>query len=141
MNRLDLDCERALHDDRIDGVAAVFYENERPLRGLAGLMDWRSGGLLSQCLRKGAITGRTGECAYVPLTRPDKVWHILLVGGGQLTRYGKRGLVSDEAFSALRANLLRLKLERIGISRTEFGGLNDEYFSEQLGKAPYWVLP
>jgi len=72
---------------RIDGLRAEvavlpFFTDERPLRGAAGLCDWRLCGRLSRVLQRGRVTGALGEVTLVP-GRPrlpfDK---LLLVGCG-----------------------------------------------------------
>ncbi len=72
---------------RIDALRAEvavlpFFADERPLRGAAGLCDWRLCGRLSRVLQRGRVTGGLGEVTLVP-GRPrlpfDK---LLLVGCG-----------------------------------------------------------
>lgn len=67
---------------RYEAVVLPFFEDERPLRGAAGLCDWRLCGRLSRLLQSGRVTGSLGEVTLVP-PRPrlpfDK---LLLVGCG-----------------------------------------------------------
>ena len=42
-------------------ILALIPEDERPLRGDAGLVDWRLCGLISKHLRSGYVTGQLGE--------------------------------------------------------------------------------
>src|SRR5436190_1879228 len=51
---------------RVDLAVLPFFEDERPLQGLAGLVDWRIGGGLSALLRAGFCTGATGEAVLLP---------------------------------------------------------------------------
>ena len=141
MKLLEMEPDRALFEGKLQGLIATFYENERPLRGLAGLLDWRLGGILSRAIRIGALTGRTGECGYVPFSRNGHTYHLLLLGGGQLSRYARRGLVPDDSFAALKKNLQGLKLGEIGLSRSDFGGLADDYLDRQLEGAAFWIVP
>jgi Cytosol aminopeptidase family, N-terminal domain len=78
---------------RLDGVQAEvvacgIWEDERPLTGLGGLLDWRLGGKLSQLARGGFLSGALGEVLFVP-GRPrlpfDKV---LLFGLGPRLGFG-----------------------------------------------------
>ncbi len=133
--------DRALFDGTVQGVIAPFYENERPLRGMAGLIDWKLGGVVSECLRQGKLTGKAGECAYIPIQKANRVYHLLLVGGGTLTRFAKRGLIPDESFAALRKNLKTLGLPDLAVSRADLGGLTDEYLGQQLKGAALWIAP
>lgn len=55
-----------------DGVAGAealamgFFTDERPLRGAAGLCDWRLCGRLSRLLKAGRLSGKRGETTIVP---------------------------------------------------------------------------
>jgi hypothetical protein len=138
---LECPADRALFDGTIQGVVAPFYENERPLRGLAGLLDWRLGGVVSECLKRGVLAGRAGECAYVPVQKAGKTYHLLLVGGGTLSRFAKRGLIPDDSFAALRKNLKTLGIQNLAASRADLGGLTDEYLNQQLQGASLWITP
>ncbi len=67
---------------RAEVAVLPFFADERPLRGAAGLCDWRLCGKLSRVLQRGRVTGALGEVTLVP-GRPrlpfDK---LLLVGCG-----------------------------------------------------------
>jgi hypothetical protein len=57
--------------DAVDGAHAeslcLFVgEDERPLTGLAGLIDWRLSGRLSRLLKGGQLTGGAGEAVLTP---------------------------------------------------------------------------
>jgi hypothetical protein len=43
-----------------------FFTDERPLRGVAGLCDWRLSGRISRLLKAGKICGGRGEVTLVP---------------------------------------------------------------------------
>lgn len=45
----------------VDSYAVFVAEDERPLTGLAGLLDWRLAGGLSRQLQGGLFSGRPGE--------------------------------------------------------------------------------
>lgn len=120
-----LDAERALFEGRVQGIAAVISPEEKPPQGLAGLLDWRFQGAISRGIASGFLTGRAGECAYLPLTRAGKTYHVLLIGSA-------RGAVSAESIKALRKNLASLKLARVGVSRADWNAASDEFFSKNL---------
>jgi hypothetical protein len=44
-----------------DALVVPLWTDVRPLRGAAGLLDWRLNGRLSQLLREGRVEGATGE--------------------------------------------------------------------------------
>ncbi|MGC9324422.1 MAG: M17 family peptidase N-terminal domain-containing protein [Desulfomonilia bacterium] len=62
-----------------------FFSDERPLKGLTGLLDWRLEARISQLIISGFMTGEYGEKAMVgPFTAyADRV--LILVGLGRLT--------------------------------------------------------
>jgi hypothetical protein len=50
----------------VDALALSFFGDERPLRGVAGLCDWRLCGRLSRLLRAGRLSGLRGEVTMLP---------------------------------------------------------------------------
>ena len=72
---------------RLDGVesevlALPFFSDLRPLRGAAGLVDWRMCGFLSKLLIRGRIDGSPSELTLLPSSERLSVDKILLVGLG-----------------------------------------------------------
>ncbi|HKC51177.1 MAG TPA: M17 family peptidase N-terminal domain-containing protein [Myxococcota bacterium] len=65
-----------------DTILVPVPEDERPLRGDAGLVDWRLCGLISDQLRSGYVSGALGEAALLPGARPLSPSRLLLVGTG-----------------------------------------------------------
>ena len=126
-------------------IAASVFENERPLRGIAGWLDWRFQGALSEGLRKGILTGKAGECGYVPVTRAGKLFHIVLAGGGKLTaaekESGKRAELPAATWEALKKNLASLKLGKIAISREDMGGVSEAELEKKLKGVTVWIAP
>lgn len=138
---LEIPAETALFQGEVDGIVATFFENERPLAGLAGLLDWRLHGAISERLRAGAISGKAGECVYLPWTRHGVTRHVLLVGAGFSEAPGRRGKPDAEAWQTLKKNLPALGLKRIGVSRADFGNMTDSELHQQLKGVPLWIAP
>ena len=136
---LDLEADRALFESQIEIIVAAIYENERPLAGLSGLLDWRFQGAISKCIRSGAISGEAGECAYIPVVKNGKTFRILLTGAGKSPRPGDRSIPPVESLRALTKNLAGLKLSSIGISRRDFGNPSEEFFTKHLKGIPVRV--
>ncbi|HVI01053.1 MAG TPA: M17 family peptidase N-terminal domain-containing protein, partial [Enhygromyxa sp.] len=96
------------------GIVPVFGD-ERPLLGLAGLLDWRGSGRLSAILRSGFFTGATNEQLLTIGERRWPIDRLVLVGLGPRAefdepaarRLGSRcveiatGLASDAVLIAL----------------------------------------
>src|SRR5689334_2527854 len=136
-----VDAEKALFEGQIQGIIVTSYENERPLCGLAGILDWRFHGAISKCILKGAITGKVGECVYFPMNRHGFTYHILLAGAGHSSAPGQRETVPADTLHALHKNLVSLKLPKIGISKSDFGNVTSEYLTKHLKGASLWIAP
>jgi hypothetical protein len=67
-------------------VVSVF-EDERPLRGFGGLLDWRSCGVLSRFLLRGHVTGGAGEVVLFPVDARLEVPQGLVVGLGRVAAF------------------------------------------------------
>jgi Cytosol aminopeptidase family, N-terminal domain len=67
---------------RVDLAVLPCFEDERPLQGLAGLVDWRTGGSLSALLRTGFCTGAAGEAVLLPGRRTLPMERLVLLGLG-----------------------------------------------------------
>jgi Cytosol aminopeptidase family, N-terminal domain len=67
---------------RVDLAVLPFFEDERPLQGLAGLVDWRTGGSLSALLRRGFCTGAAGEAVLLPGRPTVPMDRLVLLGLG-----------------------------------------------------------
>lgn len=52
-----------------DALVVTLFSDERPLRGAAGLADWRLCGRLSRLVRSGRFTGARGESLLLPPAR------------------------------------------------------------------------
>lgn len=90
-----------------DTILALIPEDERPLRGDAGLIDWRLCGLISEHLRSGYVTGQLGEAVLLPGDRPLSPARILLVGAGSGTARGGRPVL--RAMRSAAAKLLMMR--------------------------------
>ena len=90
-------------------VEAGFFEDERPLRGAAGLLDWRLNGAISREIINGRITGRFKETVIIPSNRRIQSPKILLIGLGPVRRisYPKLREVSAHLLQTLlKINIL-----------------------------------
>lgn len=99
--------------DALAGVDLLAFValDERPLRGLAGLVDWRLCGALSRSLRAGHFRGEKGESL---LTVDGSRWgggRIFLHGVGAVAKAahsGPDGYVFDAMATAARAGARRV---------------------------------
>ncbi len=62
-----LTCELAKWDEASgDTLVLTFFSDERPLRGAAGLADWRLCGRISRLIKNRRIAGGLGEALMMP---------------------------------------------------------------------------
>src|SRR5258705_12861410 len=60
---------RQLDETSTELIACSMWKDERPMRGLAGLLDWRLAGRISKLARESFIEGELGEVLFVPGAR------------------------------------------------------------------------
>lgn len=95
----------------LEGLGAVdllafVATDERPLRGLAGLIDWRLCGALSRTLREGRFRGERGESLLVADGSRWTAGRIFVHGVGAVAKAahsGPDGYVFDAMATAARA--------------------------------------
>ena len=115
-------------------LVCSIYEDQRPLIGTAGKLDWRLRGFLSRFMKAGRIGGRRNELVYIPFQHHNSIRHLLLVGLGPHAP-GSKG--TDEATSAellksLGSTISNLNFKRVAISRSSFPFLTEERLSKAL---------
>ena len=71
---------RRLDEVGAEVIACGVFRDARPLGGLAGLVDWRLAGRLSNLARRGFLVGEVGEVLAMPV-RPRLGFDKLLVAG------------------------------------------------------------
>jgi Cytosol aminopeptidase family, N-terminal domain len=103
--------------DQLDKAPAAlilpFFQDERPLRGAAGLCDWRLCGRLSRLLESGRVKGNWGETTLYPSGSRLPFGKLVLFGLGPSERFDEaaaRDAGRKIAFVALRMNLARYAL-------------------------------
>ncbi len=70
-----------------DILATGFFEDERPLRGSSGWVDWRMNGRLSRFLIQKRLTGSWKEVTLIPSNGRVTPRIILLLGLGKVNDY------------------------------------------------------
>jgi hypothetical protein len=71
-----------------DALILTFFKDERPLRGAAGLTDWRLCGRLSRLIKLGRFRGERGETLLMPPGRRLPYQRLILFGLGSATPFG-----------------------------------------------------
>jgi hypothetical protein len=91
-----------------DAISVGIFADQRPLRGPAGLLDWRLCGRLSQMIRQGRLSGSTGEKLLLVTQRVP--WQrVLAIGLGE-------SIAFDEGTFRAAADCCLDTLRRIGVS-------------------------
>ena len=91
---------RRLDALKLEAISIPFFEDERPLVGALGLVDWRLCGTISKLILRGRVTGRAGETVLVP-ARPRLTFEKLFLFG-----VGPRQELSESAFDATLGRML-----------------------------------
>ncbi len=97
--------------DELDAevLAAGVYEDVRPVRGVAGLCDWRLGGRVSRLMSTGFVTGRFGEVVMIPGKPHLTIDKLLLIGVGPQSEMGVERLGAFLASLVDRLTKLRAR--------------------------------
>jgi hypothetical protein len=79
-----------LDEIECEALAMPFFEDERPLRGVLGMVDWRLCGFISRMMIRGRIGGCRGEAVLVPGRPHLNVDKLFLFGLGPQTALSER---------------------------------------------------
>ena len=93
----------------VELVVVTFFENDRPLRGEAGRVDWRLCGMLSDLLVRGALRGSGGEAALIPTFGRLRAPRVLVLGLGSATGFGALEVKSMARAAVQRCAGLRVR--------------------------------
>ena len=106
---LSIDVQGApLERARADLVVVPLFDDERPLQGGVGRVDWRLCGQLSRLVAAGRLTGRPGEAALLVAFGGLAAPRLLVLGAGSRDRFDAaafEGLVRNAALRAAALNI------------------------------------
>ncbi len=106
-----------------DAVCVLITEDERPLEGAAGFVDWRMGGGLSRVLKSGFFAGAPGEKLLVPTDQRLPCPRLFAVGLGPRKAVTPLGL--EHALTAAAAMLLKAGMQSFAVSVSRVPQLDD----------------
>ena len=105
----------ALDDHPAEVIACAVWSDERPMRGLAGLLDWRLAGRVSRLAKEQFVTGSVGEVLCMqgrPRLPFDKV---VVVGAGERAgRGGRRPLAGARPAELARGGQFDHAVDAVG---------------------------
>lgn len=81
-----------------DCLVLPVFKDDRPLRGAAGLADWRMCGRLSRLVKSNRASGEAGESMLLPPGRRLKFARILWFGLGESKNYSDGRFTHDFAW-------------------------------------------
>ncbi len=89
------------------------YREDRPIRGVGGLLDWRLDGWFSRLMKRGFFGGELGEVLLFPVGHRVAASRVLMVGMGsaELMDEARLGEILEIAWS----NLVRLRAGRVAV--------------------------
>jgi hypothetical protein len=103
--------------DAAEGVPETlvlpFFADERPLRGAAGLCDWRLCGRLSRMLQSSRVAGKWGETTLYPPGKRLPWGRLLLVGLGAADRFDEKA--AREASRVIAEKMTKLSTPRYAL--------------------------
>jgi hypothetical protein len=114
----------------IDALCLFVGEDERPLRGTAGYVDWRMCGALSRVLQDGFFTGAQNDSLLLPTSGRFPVWRIFVIGMGR-----RHSLTPDSLGRALgkaAETLKRAQVESVALEVPGDGVLDDNLRARAL---------
>ena len=132
--------EKALFEGITDGLVVALPSNEAPLLGLAGILDWRFHGQISQFhslnpsteIRTG-LKGHLGELTLMPLQHRGRRFQVLFVGVGPITKPGARlSSVLGSLAHPLQTTLNQLGWKSPGFSARDWGDVTLSQLSSAL---------
>lgn len=130
LNRLE--GAQAGESEIVDVAILPVFAEERPLLGLAGLIDWRCHGLLSKLIRDETFSGHTFETVLLPVKRISCLWRVVLLGLGECLQFSPA--VAERAAEKIIDISEKLQAQRVLCS------LPGERWGNEIPKALFLAL-
>ena len=133
-----------------DGILLPIYPDEKPMGGLARVVDLRFFGAISR-FRGQQISGTEGECVWIPLalkgasTLPQSLSAALFIFGGGLAADSsvktKRPTPTTASMKLLTKNLKTAGDKTWAVSRQDFGDVPESFFHQHFPKVQFKIFP
>ncbi|MGQ0505323.1 MAG: M17 family peptidase N-terminal domain-containing protein [Myxococcaceae bacterium] len=108
----------------VDSLCLFIAEDERPLTGVAGFVDWRLCGVLSRVLRGGFFVGQHNDTLLFPSERRFAVDRIFAVGLGNRSGLTEQGV--GEALTTAAQMLNRAQVKGVGLELPGANSLDEK---------------
>lgn len=89
------------------------FEDVRPLKGLAGEIDWLYGGVFSSLLSQGRMTGKRGDALLLATQGKLQIPKVLLIGLGPAAMYDYP--VAHEIARTLSESIMGLQVRELAV--------------------------
>jgi hypothetical protein len=104
----------------LDSLCVFVGEDERPLRGAAGFLDWRLGGALSRVLVSGFFVGAPADTLLLPTGGRIAIPRVFAIGVGRWQALTEEGLsaamkTAAQVLAKARAESVALELPGAGV--------------------------
>ena len=109
--------------DGVDAVCVLVPEDERPLTGAAGFLDWRMRGALSRVLKSGFFTGASDDKLLMPAQGRVPAKRVFVVGLGARKNVTALGL--EHALTSLTTSLSKAKASSVALLLPDAPQLDD----------------
>ena len=122
--------------DTLGGLEAVCVfvgEDERPLQGTAGFVDWRLCGRLSRLLQQGFFTGAPDDTLLVPTQGALPIPRLFAIGLGR--RQGLTRERLEQALGLAARTLKKAGLRTVALELPRVEGMGEEAQRELLRQA------
>jgi hypothetical protein len=127
------------HRVRGDVVLVPLPEDERPVRGEAGVVDWRLNGKLSELVASGFCSGAFGEAALIPGANGIMAERVLLFGLGPKAFVCDGGVL--QAFTLAGGRLVSIRAGTIVLALPECLSLEQDGRPLIVGLARAMTVP
>ncbi|MBL9037774.1 MAG: peptidase M17 [Archangium sp.] len=121
-----------------ESVCALVLEDERPLQGAVGFLDWRLCGALSRALKSGFFSGQPGEKLLLPSEQRISAGRVFAIGVGKragVTQLGLEHALSTAATMLTKAGATSaaLALPRLALEDEVVAGVVKRAFLQSFG--------
>jgi hypothetical protein len=117
----------------VDSLCLFVGEDERPLQGAAGYLDWRMCGALSRVLLSGFFTGAAGDALLLPAGGRISIPRVFAIGLGKAAALDQAGL--QAALASAASVLQRAKVEAVALELPGQGAVKESARVEALRRA------
>lgn len=115
-----------LGEANVELCVCSIWSDERPIRGFAGVLDWRLGGRLSAMLKAGFALGRASEVVLVPGKPHVPFEKVLMIGLGERSSFDETAFREAIARTARALEGLRVRRAVVELPGRTSGAIEPE---------------